>query len=279
MLHEIFPHQFDNTFDASRTPGEDDFILHFSDQALLMIETPSGLELPRPKDIKGHLELTQSNYLFSLDGKGCFLVWGDVAVDGPSFIYKEIRFFRTFPQSDISWISLVAFHLMNWYRHNLYCGLCGGENHPNSEERALVCSRCEATVYPKISPAIIVAILHEDKILLAHNSNFPGQWYSLVAGYVDVGESLEETVVREVREEVGLEVKNIRYYKSQPWPFSESMMIGFFAEAVTPKGISVDNKEITHAEWYKRGHLPNHPPTISIAGEMIECFEQNKVPV
>jgi NAD+ diphosphatase len=279
MLHEIFPHQFNNAFDSSRTIGENDFVFHFRNQTLLMVETESGLELPRPKDVEGYLDLTQSNYLFSLDEKGCFLVWSAAALEGASFVYKEIRFFRTFPQTEVAWISMVAFHLTNWYHQNQYCGLCGAANHHKKSERALVCSRCEATVYPRISPAIIVAILHEDKILLAHNSNFPGSWYSLVAGYADVGESLEETVAREVREEVGLEVKNIRYYKSQPWPFSGSMMIGFFAEAVAPDAISVDNKEITHAEWFRRGQLPDHPPAISIAGEMIECFEQNKVPV
>jgi NAD+ diphosphatase len=132
-------------------------------------------------------------------------------------------------------------------------------------------------VYPKISPAIIVAIVCNDKILLAHSNNFPGKWYSLIAGYTDIGESLEEAVMREVKEEVGLEVKNIRYYKSQPWPFSSSMMIGFFAEADDAQRIQTDNKEISHAAWFNRGNLPDHPAQISIAGEMIDKFEQGLI--
>jgi NAD+ diphosphatase len=122
-----------------------------------------------------------------------------------------------------------------------------------------------------------VAIVCNDKILLAHNANFQENWYSLVAGYVDIGESLEETVVREVKEEVGLDIKNIRYYKSQPWPFSGSLMIGFFAEADDTQPISPDYIEITDAEWYSRGSLPNHPTTISIAGELIERFEKGEI--
>ena len=98
-----------------------------------------------------------------------------------------------------------------------------------------------------------------------------------MAGYVDIGESLEETVMREVKEEVGLDVRNIRYYKSQPWPFSGSMMIGFFAEADDTQPICTDNVEITDAHWYSRGQLPNHPPVISIAGEMIDKFEKGEV--
>jgi len=97
----------------------------------------------------------------------------------------------------------------------------------------------------------------------------------LIAGYVDIGESLEETVVREVKEEIGIDVKNIRYYKSQPWPFSGSMMIGYWAEADDLQPLRLDENEISEAGWYSRGNLPNHPVNISIAGEMIELFEKN----
>ena len=122
-----------------------------------------------------------------------------------------------------------------------------------------------------------MAILCKDKILLAHNANFEEKRYSLVAGYADVGESLEETVMREVKEEVGLEVKNIRYYKSQPWAFSGSLMIGFTAEAEDNQAISPDMVEITDASWFSRDNLPNHPPKVSIAGEMIEKFEKGEL--
>ncbi len=193
------------------------------------------------------------------------------------YVYKEISFFRTFKQKEIAWISIVAYHLMNWYSQNKYCGKCGSKTIEKPDERAIICPDCNTTVFPKISPAIIVAIVSNNKILLAHNSSFKENWFSLIAGYADIGESLEETVIREVKEEVGLDVKNIRYYKSQPWPFSGSMMIGFFAEADERQTIVPDNKEITSAAWFNRGELPNHPPDISIAGEMIDKFEKKEI--
>jgi NAD+ diphosphatase len=122
-----------------------------------------------------------------------------------------------------------------------------------------------------------VAILCNDKILLAQGVSFRSSFYSLVAGYADIGESLEDAVVREVKEEVGLDIKNIRYYKSQPWPFSGSMMIGFIAEADDTQPISIDKKEIINAAWFTRGNLPIHPVAISIAGEIIEKFEKKEL--
>ena len=155
---------------------------------------------------------------------------------------KKLVYFRTIKQQEIAWISVVGFQLMSWYSQNKFCGKCGSKTKEKNDERAIICPNCNTIIFPKISPAIIVAIICNDKILLAHNSNFPNNWYSLIAGYADVGESLEETVIREVKEEVGLEVKNIRYYKSQPWPFSGSMMIGFFAEADDNQTICADNE-------------------------------------
>jgi NAD+ diphosphatase len=213
-------------------------------------------------------------FLFSLNEIPCFLVWEELKTDELHFVYTDISFFRSTMQREIGWVSLVGLHLRNWYRQNRFCGKCGSSLQSKTDERALVCPTCSTVVYPKISPAIIVAIVSNDKILLARNSNFADGWYSLVAGFVDVGETLEETVIREVREEVGLNVWNIRYYKSQPWALSGSMMIGFIAEADENQPIRIDEKEITDAAWFTRGNLPNHPKNISIAGEMIEKFEQ-----
>ncbi|HEX2959410.1 MAG TPA: NAD(+) diphosphatase, partial [Chitinispirillaceae bacterium] len=180
-------------------------------------------------------------------------------------------------QKEIAWAGLVGYDLMNWYSKNDYCGKCGTKTRHKTDERAIECPSCNTLVFPKISPAIIVAILCKDKILLARNSNFPAAWYSLIAGYADVGESLEETVRREVREEVGIDVRNIRYYKSQPWPLTGSMMVGFIAEADDTQPISVDTKEIVEASWFTRGNLPSHPPELSISGELIGMFDRGEL--
>jgi len=277
MINEIFPHQFNNQFVPSKEIEENDLIFHYLDNSLLVKIDHDEIEIPRKKDFSNFLNETKHTFLFTLDNISCFLIWDCPEIDCNQFRYKEISFFRTFKRNEVAWISIAGLQIMNWYSQNRYCSLCGTKTKEKGDERAIVCPNCNTIVFPKISPAIIVAITCKNKILLAHNAKFPESWHSLVAGYVDFGESLEETVKREVKEEVGLDVKNIRYYKSQPWPFSGSMMIGFFAEADDTQPIYPDNIEITEAAWFARGNLPNHPPTISIAGEMIEKFEKGEI--
>jgi NAD+ diphosphatase len=277
MINEIFPHQLNNQFIAASNIAGDDYILHYNENSLLLKINGDGFELPRKKDVSGILNTTESIFLFTLNDVRCFLIWdGPKTADG-QFIYKEISFFRKLKPQEIAWVGIVGFQLMNWYAQNKFCGKCGSKTIEKPDERAIVCPNCNTVIFPKISPAVIVAIICKNKILLAHNANFPASWHSLVAGYVDIGESLEEAVIREVKEEVGLDVKNIRYYKSQPWPFSGSLMIGFFAEADDTQPVCPDNIEITEATWFTRGNLPNHPPEISIAGEMIDRFEKEEI--
>jgi len=277
MLHEILPHRFNNQFVVTNGIAEEDYIFHYRENSLLVKSKGDGFEFLRKKDFKGIINSTGSVFLFSLNEERCFLIWEDPEVLNDSFSYKEISFFRTLNPPEIAWAGIVGFQLRNWYERHKYCGKCGSKTEVKTDERAICCPECHTVVFPEIPPAIIVAITCKDKILLAHNSNFQQNWYSLVAGYVEIGESLEETVKREVKEEVGLDVWNVRYYKSQPWPFSGSMMIGFFAEADDTQPVCPDNVEITEAGWYSRGNLPNHPPAISIAGEMIGLFEKGEV--
>jgi NAD+ diphosphatase len=277
MIHEIFPHRFNNQFISSKKIGREDFVLHYNGNSLLLKIVGDKFELPRKSDFSQRLDKKENTYLFSLNDVSCFLIQEPPIIENRQFIYKEINFFRTLKQQEIGWIGILGFQLMNWFSQNKFCGNCGSKTEIGKDERAIRCPNCNTTIFPKISPAIIVAIICDNKILLAHNSNFPDNWYSLIAGYADIGESLEETVIREVKEEVGLDVKNIRYYKSQPWPFSGSMMIGFFAEADDNQTIIADNREITEAAWFKRGNLPNHPSHISIAGELIDKFESGEI--
>jgi NAD+ diphosphatase len=277
MINEIFPHRFDNQFVAANTIAEEDYILCYNENLLLLKINGDEFELPRKKDVSGAVNTAQSTFLFALDDVRCFLIWDGPKEGNGQFIFKEISFLRTMKPQEIAWAGIVGFQLRNWYAQNKFCGTCGSKTREKPDERAIICPDCATTVFPKISPAIIVAILCKDRILLAHNANFPGNRHSLFAGYVDIGETLEEAVVREVKEEAGLDVGNIRYYKSQPWPFSGSLMIGFFAEADDTQPVCTDNVEITEATWFTRGNLPDHPPKISIAGEMIDRFEKGEL--
>jgi NAD+ diphosphatase len=271
MIQDIHPHVFSNIFIETGI-CDGDYVFHFKDNALLLRQQGEELKIPLRKEFKSSGD--KGIFLFSLNNINCFLVKDCAVPDDPGYGYHEISFFRTLLQKEIAWASIVALQLMNWYISNRFCGKCGSPMEPKQDERALACNGCENVVYPKISPAVIVAILSKDRILLAKGVNFHGGFYSLVAGYADIGESLEEAVAREVKEEVGLEVKNIRYYGSQPWPLSGSMMIGFIAEADYYQSIKIDKKEIADAGWYTCDNLPHHPTTISIAGEIIAKFEK-----
>lgn len=277
MIQEIFPHRFNNKYLPDQIAGENDFILHFKGNALLLRARGNEFELPRRKDFPVSPDQQEPIFLFTLDEVSCFLIWDEPVTDDPLLVYKDISFFRTVGQREIGWIGIAGYHLMNWYSQNRFCGKCGKPAIQKPDERALLCPACNNVVYPKISPAVIVAITCNNKILLARNAGFPGKWYSLLAGYVDVGESLEETLVREVKEEVGLDISNIRYYKSQPWPPSGSVMVGYTAEADENQPIVIDHKEITDAAWFTRGNLPDHPMNVSIAGEMIEKFDNGQL--
>ena len=277
MIQDISPHNFNNQYLTNEIIEKHNFILSYRNNTVLLKKNGNGIELPQKKDFSEITDKTKKTFLFSFNGVPCFLIWDSLKEDNQQFVYRDINFFRTSTQQEIAWICIVGFHLMNWYTQNKYCGKCGSATIHKHDERAVICQECNSVFYPKISPAIIVAIICDDKILLARNVNFPGNWYSLIAGYADVGESLEEALIREVKEEVGLDVKNIRYYKSQPWPFSGSMMIGFVAEADDNQKIIIDDKEITDASWFTRGSLPQRPSNISIAGEMIDRFEKKEL--
>ncbi|MTK54285.1 NAD(+) diphosphatase [Paludibacter sp.] len=277
MIQDIFPHRFDNHFVAGKTIEDKDFVLHYKDNTLLLKSDNNGLELPQKKDFTNITDQTEATFLFTLNEVSCFLVWDAPSAKESDITYQEINFFRTASRKEVAWVGVVGYHLRNWYAEHRFCGKCGTKTVHKSDERAMMCPACHTLFFPKISPAIIVAITSGDKILLAHNANFKPGWFSLIAGYADVGETLEETVRREVKEEVGLDVKNIRYYTSQPWPLSGSVMVGFTAEADENQPIVIDQNEIAEAAWYTRGNLPDHPTNVSVGGELIEKFEKGEL--
>ena len=164
-----------------------------------------------------------------------------------------------------------AFHIMDWQRLHKHCGRCGAANLFDPAEGAMRCPSCGELFYPVISPAIIVCVEKEGKILLGHGVNFPAGRYSVLAGFVEPGESLEECVAREVYEESRIRVKNIRYFNSQPWPFPRSLMLGFVAEWESGD-ICPDTTEVTDVRWFAPGEIPEYYRGISISAKLIEDF-------
>jgi NAD+ diphosphatase len=164
-----------------------------------------------------------------------------------------------------------ALQLSRWYFQHQYCGQCGSNTQKHPVENALSCQRCQLTYYPRISPCIICLIVKGEECLLAHHDRHAEGMYSTLAGFVEAGESLEQTLHREIMEEVGIKVKNIQYYASQSWPFPNQLMVGFFAEYASGE-ITVDDVEIKDAKWFHYSELPYTPPTYTISGQLIKAF-------
>lgn len=169
---------------------------------------------------------------------------------------------------------LKEYQMYNWNRRSIYCGACGTENIANESEGCKDCPNCAEKYFPAQFPAVIVLITRDDEILLAHNTGFSGDMHSVIAGFVDLGENLEECLVREIKEEVGLEVDNIEYFGSQNWGFSSALMIAFKARYKSGE-ITIDGKEIDKAAWFNRNNLPELPPTGSIGRKLIDHYINN----
>jgi NAD+ diphosphatase len=164
-----------------------------------------------------------------------------------------------------------ALAIAEWDRTHRYCGRCGTPTELMPAERARRCRACGTPFYPRIAPAVIVLVHRGAEVLLARNASFPRPWFSALAGFVEPGESLEEAAAREVREEVGVELADIRYFGSQPWPFGRSLMVGFNAGYAGGE-IRVDGTEIAEARWFRADDLPQIPPKLSIARQLIDSW-------
>jgi NAD+ diphosphatase len=217
-------------------------------------------------------------YIGSYEGHSCFCTQlNEQQKEWPTgFQLVELR--ELTPQTDDPGLFILAGaanHILHWRNMNQYCGRCGHKTKRKDDERAFVCDHCGNVVYPRISPATITAIIRGDEILLAHNRNFAPGLFSLIAGYVEPGESLEQCVEREIQEEVGIKVKNVRYFSSQPWSFPDSLMMAFLADYDSGE-IDVDKIEIIEAGWFQADKLPLIPSTDSVAGKMIRWFREQK---
>jgi NAD+ diphosphatase len=221
------------------------------------------------------MEPAHCHYLGRFENRCCFTAEAPERVE-PAGNMKFHTLRELFYRVNDEWFGLAgyAFQIVHFDQTHRYCGRCGNKTEASRSERARVCRACGLVSYPRVSPSMIVAVIREGKILLAQSPRFKGGFYSVLAGFVEPGETLEECVKREVREEVGLDVKNIRYFGSQPWPFPHSLMVGFIADH--EKGeIVPDPNEIADAGWYAADQLPEIPGKISISRRLIDWFVEN----
>lgn len=275
MIQDIEPKRFKNEFHIKKAL-QNNYLLCYQKDTLLCRLTGDDMQLPTVGELG--VDSAQCTFLFSIDDEDFFLWRGENMPQTDDFCYAKTAVLRTCLPRYLAFAGFVGYHLANWYKDNVFCGRCGERLTEDSRERMLRCENCNNTVYPKICPGIIVGIINGDKILLSKYSGREYKNYALIAGFTEIGESLEKTVEREVMEEVGLKVKNITFYKSQPWAFSSSLLSGFFAELDGDDKITLEQNELAEAGWYTADQIDIAPDKMSLTREMIMLFKNGKHP-
>ena len=222
---------------------------------------------------QGNWTVLRRQFLGYWRDQPCYVLEIDGADQPDSMQYQKGNLYHILGRVDEQLFALVgrASQLLDWERDHQYCGRCGSQMYADVDERAMRCDPCRAINYPRIAPCIIVLVTRGEELLLARNANFPGPMYSTLAGFIEAGETAEETLVREVREEVSVEVGKLRYFQSQSWPFPNQLMLGFFAEYVGGE-IVCDGTEISDARWFHHSDLPMIPPVSSVSGQLIQHY-------
>lgn len=262
---------------SAAPPQAGDAILVFRGGEVLLKTAEEG-RIPAWEAVEATAFTDTLRHAFTQGGIRYFIT--GAAPDAPApdgHVWEDIRVFRTLRPETEALLLSAARHLLLWYETHRFCCACGGPVRPHPVERALVCETCGFTAYPAVLPAIIVAVTDGDRLLLARNAHNVFRFFSLIAGFVEVGETAEQTVRREVLEEVGLRVKNIHYIKSQPWGISQSLMLGFTAELDGPDEIRLQESELAEARWFPRDEVPQYGNTASIAFDVMERFRRGEL--
>jgi len=277
LLQDIYPHQLKNNYTRC-TSAEYSLVFIYAEGHFLLspFKEPEA-SLPTYSELPDQLKVKTMQYLFMIDDKAVF----SLILNKTEFLsigWKDCPVTATIRNSPV-WMPLViitAFHLVHWYENHKFCGRCGGVLVHSITERALECPECRITEYPKIAPVVIVAVVYEGKLLMTHYADRSIKPFVLIAGFVEIGEPLEEAARREVMEEVGLRIKDLQYFGSQPWGLSYSLATGFFATAEYKAPIILEHEELTDARWFTPQDLPHELDNGSLTAAMIDAF-RNKI--
>ncbi len=295
MIHKIEPHKYYPEF-RNQEPKTTDYLLLFDGEKVYLpgknisSSDAAQLSLPTFEEVHRLLSVRQpmdrffldSEYLFSIDDRAFYRKTAEDA--GALMIPDDHLYpsgvFRNFEPEYLAFAGITATQINRFRLDRRYCGRCGHPTVPSTTERACICPECGQIEYPKISPAVIIAIMDtgRDKILLTRYAGGSYRHWALVAGFVEVGETFKGAARREIMEEVGLKVSDLVYYKSQPWSFSDSAMIGFFAKLDGDPAITLQESELGEAKWFSRDEVPDLPSTISVGQEMISLFKNGGDP-
>ena len=277
MIQDIGPNKYHNEY-YDKEPGERGIILIYrKDEVFLRRGEDGTVEFPGAQDFAG-CEMNYT-YLFAIDEEEFYL--GEL-LEGSlpeGYQFEHVRLFRLARPRELSFAGITGHQLYEWYQRHLYCGACGVRMQKDHKERMMKCPSCGNMVYPVISPAVIIAVTHQGRLLMSKYAGRDYKKYALIAGFNEIGETIEETVHREVMEEVGLKVKNLTYYKSQPWPFTGTLLMGFFCELDgEDEHITLEEEELSEAGWYLPEEVPEDEERIALTREMMTVFKSGNYP-
>ena len=277
MIQDIAPHRLDNAY-RPVPPDGDSIALCYEGRACLMKRAGEEILFPTFADLeKDNTEIYNDyTYLFQIDEERYYLLTEVSRESLPDFAMEDLAIFRQAEPQYRAFAGITGHQLYQWYQTHRYCGRCGTPTKPDAKERMLYCEKCRTMEYPRICPAVIIGVTDGSRLLLSKYAGRTFKKYALLAGYTEIGETMEETVAREVFEEVGLRVKNIRYYKSQPWAFSDTILMGFYCDLDGPDQIRLDEEELALAQWFEREEIPVTPSRDSLTNEMIMRFKNGK---
>lgn len=264
------PQGFTSAYHQPEVASDGLWFVFRKSQLLVAPNAPEGYRLPQ-NPLPGLAE-ERMVFLGFLHDKPCYAT--EVPEDAeapPGLEFMSLRVLWGVIDEDQFGLAGQAVQLIDWDRDHRYCGRCAAQTSSRADERAKRCPDCGLVSYPRISPAIMVLISRGEELLLARGPHFKQGVFSALAGFVEPGESLEQTIHREVMEEVGLEVQNLRYFNSQPWPFPNSLMIAYFADYKSGE-LKIDGVEIEAADWFTKDRLPDLPFSISIANRLINAW-------
>ena len=275
MIQDILPKKLKNEYERRR-PRKEDFIVGFCDGCIL-IKEGNTIEFLTYDGFSSYYksreeETPECLYLFSVDAAGYFLSDVSALRKMPGVVFCPMFEIRAKKPKECVFAAATAWHLFRWYRENRYCGCCGTKMMPGVGARKMDCPLCGNEVFPRIAPAVIVAVTDKDKILMTKYAGREYKRYALIAGFTEIGETAEDTVAREVMEEVGLEVRNITYYKSQPWGFDGNLLLGYFCEADSNAKMRMDETELSVAEWVLGSEIEDDTEGLSLTREMMTVF-------
>ena len=273
MIHDIFPKKYSVEYKKT-TLEPDDIVFMFDGDNVCCRAEDNNIAFPTFGEFK-NADSAEYIYLFSIDKDRYFMPDINLSHSIPvpeGYKWQESGMFRMVGPRHVVFAAVTAQQLYLWYKSTRFCGACGAENAHSETERARVCPKCGLIAYPKISPVVIVAVTNGDHLLVTRYKDRPFRRYALVAGFAEIGESLEDTVRREVLEETGISVKNIRYYKSSPWGFTSTLLSGFYCDLDGDPAIKIDDIELSEAIWIPRDEIPPAESDIALTSEMMERF-------